>query len=133
MKEINMYVRGVVKNIDVEPYRTGFWVTVLEYNNHRKVLKGTCETDKNGRAMLIGIIEGVKKLKEPCIINLYTHAIFFNRTKKDRKEGKYNLTTKGTHEDLLIELDKLITENKHDMNINIGGKMQNELIKLMNY
>lgn len=56
MKEINMCVRGIVKNIDSEPYRQGFWVTALEYNKHVKVIKGIDNSCKNGRAIITGII-----------------------------------------------------------------------------
>lgn len=129
MKEVNIYVRGVVKNIDEDPYRIGEWVTVLEYNKRFKMIQGTENTTKNGRAVTIGIIEGIKLLKEPCNINLYTHVIFFKRSKESRIKDEYKFRPIGTHKDLLEELDKLITDNNHILNIYIGGKYQKELMK----
>lgn len=81
MKEFNMYVRGIIKNIDLEQYRKGFWITVLEYNNFHKVLKGTDLSDSNVRSVVIGI----KRFKEPCFVNLYIHALFLKMSKVDRK------------------------------------------------
>jgi hypothetical protein len=131
MKEINMYVRGIVKNIESEPYRQGLWVTALEYNKHFKVVRGTVDTGRNGRVIIIGIIEGVKLLKEPCIINLYTHASFFDRTKDQKRNEDYMFRPVGTHKDLLVELEQLLNNNDHILNINIGGKYQRELMKYL--
>ena len=131
MKEINMYVRGIVKNVDVEPYRLGFWAVALEYHKHFKYIKGRVDSSRNGR-IIIGIIEGVKMLKEPCIINLYTHAAFFYRTKEQKRNDDYTFSPVGTHEDLLLELDQLLNDDKYILKtINIGDKYQKMLVKYL--
>lgn len=59
----------------------------------------------NGRAILTGIISAIELLKEPCIIDLYTHAMFYQRTKADCRENIINL---DLLESILTYLERLM-------------------------
>ncbi len=48
----------------------GGWGTVLEFNGHTKELSGSQPNTTNNIMELKGAIEGIKALKEPCIVEL---------------------------------------------------------------
>jgi ribonuclease HI len=66
MKEINIYSDGS----SLGNPGPGGWGTVLEYNGHTKELSGAQDNTTNNQMELKGAIEGLKALKEPCIVNL---------------------------------------------------------------
>lgn len=68
MKTVNIYSDGsCINNPGV-----GAWATILEYNGVEKVLSGYDLNTTNNKMELTGVISGIKALKEPCIINVYT-------------------------------------------------------------
>jgi ribonuclease HI len=48
----------------------GGWGTILEYNGHQKELFGGEQHTTNNQMELIGVIEGLKALKEPCNVEI---------------------------------------------------------------
>ena len=50
----------------------GGWAAILIYNGREKVLSGGEKTTTNNRMELTGVIEGLKALKEPCAVDLYS-------------------------------------------------------------
>ena len=48
----------------------GGWGAILRYNGHEKELSGGEAVTTNNRMELIAVIEGLKALKEPCIVTL---------------------------------------------------------------
>lgn len=81
----------------------------------------------NGRAILTGITSAIELLKESCIIDLYTHAMFYQRTKADCRENIYKFRPVGKHPDLLEKIDELLKEKQHILNIHITDKNQHLL------
>lgn len=71
---------------------------------------------------MTGIISAMKLLKEPCIIDLYTHAMFYRRSKPERKENIYKFRPIGRHPDLFEKINVLLKEKQHILNIHITGK-----------
>ena len=51
---------------------TGGWAAVLRYNSHKKEISGAEPDTTNNRMELTAIIEGLKMLKEPCDVTLYS-------------------------------------------------------------
>ena len=130
MKEINLYVRGVSKNVMYEPYRIGIWVAILEYKGRIKKLGKRVMKNANSVEMIItGLIEAIKLLKEPCIINVYTHTLYFQRNKVARKNNDFSFRAVGTYQELLEELDAELKKGNHILNTIISGKYQQELAK----
>ena len=52
--------------------RPGGWGAILCYGGHRLSLSGGEAHTTNNRMELTAVIEGLKKLKEPCIVELYS-------------------------------------------------------------
>jgi ribonuclease HI len=68
MKEIFLYTDGsCLKNPGC-----GGYCAILRYKENEKVISGHEENTTNNRMELKAVIEGLKALKEPCIIHLYS-------------------------------------------------------------
>jgi ribonuclease HI len=50
----------------------GGWGAILEFNGTEKELSGGESRTTNNRMELTAVIEGLKALKEPCIVELYS-------------------------------------------------------------
>ena len=50
----------------------GGWGAILEYQGYEKEFSGGKENTTNNRMELTAVIEGLSKLKEPCIVELYS-------------------------------------------------------------
>lgn len=48
----------------------GGWGTILEFNGHIKELSGGNPNTTNNQMELLGVIEGLKALKEPCYVEI---------------------------------------------------------------
>lgn len=68
MKTVTLYTDGACSG-NPGP---GGWGVILEYMGHEKELSGGEENTTNNRMELTGVIEGLKALKEPCIVELYS-------------------------------------------------------------
>ena len=55
---------------------TGGWAAVLLYNSHKKEISGAEPDTTNNRMGLTAIIEGLKMLKEPCDVTLYSDSAY---------------------------------------------------------
>ncbi len=66
MKKINLYSDGSALG-NPGP---GGWGTILEFKGNEKELCGGEEHTTNNRMELIGVIEGLKALKEPCEVHI---------------------------------------------------------------
>ena len=54
----------------------GGWAAVLLYNGHRKEISGAQASTTNNRMELTAIIEGLKMLKEPCKVTVYSDSAY---------------------------------------------------------
>lgn len=68
MKKINLYSDGS----SLGNPGPGGYGTILEYNGNIKELSGGEENTTNNKMELKGVIEGLKALKEPCEVNIYS-------------------------------------------------------------
>lgn len=50
----------------------GGWGTILEFNGHEKELSGGDLYTTNNQMELLGVIKGLKALKEPCNVEIYS-------------------------------------------------------------
>ena len=50
----------------------GGWAAILMFGQFKKELSGGERDTTNNRMELTGVIEGLKALKEPCIVELYS-------------------------------------------------------------
>jgi len=68
MKTVTLYTDGACSG-NPGP---GGWGAILEYKGIEKELSGGEESTTNNRMELTAVIEGLKRLKEPCIVELYS-------------------------------------------------------------
>jgi len=54
----------------------GGWCSILRYKNYEKTLKGAEKHTTNNRMELKAVIEGLKALKEPCEVDLYSDSTY---------------------------------------------------------
>lgn len=80
MKEVILYTDGACS---VNP-GVGGWAYVLDYNGKQKKCAGAEENTTNNRMELMAVIEGLKALKEPCKVHLYSDSAYvINAFKND--------------------------------------------------
>ena len=67
MKTVTLYTDGACSG-NPGP---GGWAAILMFGRFKKELSGGERDTTNNRMELTGVIEGLKALKEPCIVELY--------------------------------------------------------------
>lgn len=72
MKEVTIYTDGACSG---NPGKGG-WGCVLIYKGYQKEFSGYEAETTNNRMELTAVIEGLKKLKEPCKVDLYTDSAY---------------------------------------------------------
>ena len=68
MKTVTLYTDGACSG-NPGP---GGWGAILEFNGVQKELSGGAEKTTNNRMELTAVIEGLRALKEPCKVELYS-------------------------------------------------------------
>ena len=68
MKKVKIYTDGACLG---NP-GAGGWCSILIYKEHKKILKGGKEKTTNNEMELLAVLEALKKLKEPCEVEIYT-------------------------------------------------------------
>lgn len=68
MKKVTIYTDGACSG-NPGP---GGWGTILDYNGRRKELSGGEKQTTNNRMELTAVIEGLRALKEKCIVTVVT-------------------------------------------------------------
>ena len=68
MKTVTLYTDGACSG-NPGP---GGWGAILEYQGHEKELSGGEDNTTNNRMELTAVIEGLKALKESCVVELYS-------------------------------------------------------------
>ena len=54
----------------------GGYGTILKFGDKEKVISGAYEHTTNNRMELLGVIEGLKALKEPCIVDVISDSSY---------------------------------------------------------
>ncbi|MCB5160604.1 ribonuclease HI [Marinomonas algarum] len=75
MKKVEMYTDGACKG---NP-GIGGWGAWLTFGEHEKRLCGGEQDTTNNRMELMGAIEGLKALKEPCAVTLFTDSSYVQK------------------------------------------------------
>ena len=68
MKQVTIYTDGACSG-NPGP---GGWGAVLRYGKYEKELSGGAKETTNNRMELTGVIEALKRLKEPCSVDLWS-------------------------------------------------------------
>ena len=68
MKTVTLYTDGACSG-NPGP---GGWAAILEFNGTQKAISGGENPTTNNRMELTAVIEGLRALKKPCIVELYS-------------------------------------------------------------
>lgn len=129
MKEVEIYTDGACSG---NPGRGG-WGVILIYKGIEKELSGFEELTTNNRMELRAVIEGLKALKEPCSVKLYSDSAYVINAFQQGwiDDWKKNGWTRGSkreelkNSDLWQELDNLIQKHRIQW-IKVKGHSDNE-------
>ena len=84
MKKIILYTDGACSG---NP-GVGGWGLILEFNGIEKEMSGVSELTTNNQMEITAVIEGLKALKEPCEVEVYTDSAYvFNAFDQDWISG----------------------------------------------
>ena len=75
MKTVTIYTDGACSG-NPGP---GGWGAILEYNGHRREMSGGERETTNNRMELLGAINALSALKEPCAVELYTDSQYLEK------------------------------------------------------
>lgn len=119
MKEVNIYIRGICKNFgEGSELKQGKYIALLEYQNRHKQVVGTELHTTSNRMFIKALIEGLKLLKEPCVVNVYVPTSL-----------GFDKPNKSPNKDLLNEVLEIVKDNSHSFNRIISHKHQNYLVE----
>lgn len=76
MKSVTIYTDGACS---VNP-GVGGWAAILMYKSIRREISGGCLETTNNRMEITAAMMGLKALKEPCEVDIYTDSAYLNDT-----------------------------------------------------
>ena len=132
MKQVTLYTDGACSG---NPGKGG-WGAVLIYKSVQKEFSGYAEETTNNRMELTAVIEGLKKLKEPCIVTVYTDSAYVSNAFLNKWVDKWQTNGwKGSdkkpvlNQDLWKELLDLCSINQVSF-VKVKGHADNQLNNL---
>lgn len=75
MKTVTLYTDGACSG-NPGP---GGWAAILMFGAHKKELSGGERETTNNRMELTAAIQGLSRLKEPCLVDLYTDSQYLSK------------------------------------------------------
>ena len=124
MKEVNIYTSN--RCLSMSDKKPGSYVVKMEYRGRVKYIDGFTENTTSYRVLIIGMIEAIKQLKEPCKINVY-NPVAVGFRKIINKKGEYKTTSLKYNGDLLNELSELLSSGGHAIKEHITNEYMKEL------
>jgi ribonuclease HI len=128
MKKVEIYTDGACSG---NPGKGGF-ASILIYKGVEKVISGSEALTTNNRMELIAVIKGLKALKEPCEVDLYSDSAYVinainENWLNDWKNNNWKTSNKKSVKNIELwqELDQLIKVHKVKF-IKVKGHSDNE-------
>ncbi|GHU54885.1 ribonuclease HI [Clostridia bacterium] len=101
MKKVEIYTDGACSG---NPGKGG-WGVVLKYNEYEKLLSGYEAETTNNRMEITACIEGLKALKEPCEVTIFSDSQYVvNTINKGWKKNK--------NQDIWLELENSMSPHE---------------------
>ena len=128
MKSVDIYTDGACSG---NPGQGG-WAAILIYNGVEKVINGASPDTTNNRMELLAIIEGLRALKEPCKVKLYSDSAYsldaFNKGWLiEWKKNNWRTASKQEVKNVDLWRALLIEVEKHEVEwIKVKGHADNE-------
>lgn len=111
-KEVKIYTDGACSG---NP-GAGGWAAVLIYKNREKRISGYCADTTNNRMEIQAVIDGLKLLKEKCLVTIYTDSAYVSNAFINNWIDNWKLNNWKTASnqpvknlDLWMELDRLLS------------------------
>jgi len=114
LKHVQLIIDGACKG---NPGKGG-WACILRFGEFKREIFGSSPFTTNNRMELAGAIEGLKRLKETCSVEIVTDSEYLRNGMtswiKGWKRNGWKTSTKKpvTNKDLWIILDELVTAHK---------------------
>jgi ribonuclease HI len=114
LKSVQLITDGACKG---NPGRGG-WACILRFGKLKRELFGSSPYTTNNRMELAGAIEGLRRLKEPCTVEIITDSEYLRNgitswIKGWKKNGWKTAAKKPvTNKDLWLMLDQLVSTHK---------------------
>lgn len=128
MKSVEIYTDGACSG---NPGKGG-WASILIYKGNEKIISGGFENTTNNRMELFAIINGLRQLKEPCKVTVYSDSAYsldaftkgwISRWRVNNWKTADNKSVKN--QDLWLAL--LIELEKHEVSfVKVKGHSDNE-------
>ncbi len=99
MKNIILYTDGACSG---NP-GIGGWGCILEYKNNKKEFSGYEENTTNNRMELMAVIKGLKALKEPCNVDVYSDSAYVVNAFKEKWLESWQLNNWRTANKKLVK------------------------------
>lgn len=116
MKEINLYSDGS----SLGNPGPGGWGTILVYNGKEKEFSGGELDTTNNRMELKGVIEGLRALKEPCIVNVISDSTYvvkaINEWLKNWVKNNWKSAAKKPVKNVELWQDYIEVSKQHKIN-----------------
>jgi ribonuclease HI len=115
LKHVQLITDGACKG---NPGKGG-WAFILRFGEYKKEVFGCCPHTTNNRMELAAVIEGLKRLKEPCSVEVITDSEYVRNGITQwihgwkRKDWKSSTRKVVKNQDLWMLLDKLV--NTHEV------------------
>ena len=115
MKKVVIYTDGAC-SYNPGP---GGWGCVLIYKDTKKTFSGFCENTTNNQMEMLAVIEALKKLNEPCEVDLFSDSAYvvnaflagwIDNWKKNNWKTAQHKPVKN--EDLWKQMDNLVSTHK---------------------
>ena len=96
----------------------GGWAFILRYGEHKREMFGSAPETTNNRMELMGVIEGLKRLKEQCAVEIITDSEYVKNGMTKwiagwKRNGWKSSDKKPVkNQDLWMELDKLVNSHR---------------------
>ncbi|HSU33720.1 MAG TPA: ribonuclease HI [Bryobacteraceae bacterium] len=114
MKQVQLITDGACKG---NPGRGG-WAFILRYGEHKREMFGSAPETTNNRMELTAVIEGLKRLKEACAVEIITDSEYVKNGMTKwiagwKRNGWKSSDKKPVkNQDLWMELDKLVNSHR---------------------
>lgn len=118
MKDVTIYSFG---SCDATT-RKGSYYASLEYCGNYKYVSGYLDDVTTNRCIIVGVIEAIRKLKEPCAVKVITGTLIGIK--------KWQKNRKGVNADLITELHELAWEKKCLLTFEAIAGQRDEIIKM---
>ena len=128
MKEVTLYTDGACSG---NPGAGGYGA-ILEYKGVERVVSGGEKETTNNKMELKAVIEGLKALKEPCIVKVYTDSAYIEMAFNDNRlefwqNNNWKTASKSQVKNVELWQELLLLTKKHKVEfIKVKGHSDNE-------